>query len=138
MNWKEDPKMARIYGLIAIAILVSSVSRGFDYIIRPAQAIPFTQGVESAAPLWIWGTLLIFFGVLGLCGETWYHLGTCKWRWIPSFLAHSALAAILGVIGFSIVVDGIYQGWGWASGASLAVLAFVHFLCGYRRRDANK
>lgn len=133
IQWIEDSKMKRIYELIALGVLLSSISRGFDYIHRPSEALPFTQGVESAAPLWIWGGLLLCFGLLGLCGELWYALGSCKWRWMPSFIAHSGLSAILTVIGISITFDGMLQGWGWASGVNLIVFGYIHLLCSYRR-----
>lgn len=124
----------RIIDIIQIYILVAAVLRGCDYLARPQDVVFTTGGVHDAAPVWVWGTVLLSLGVLGLCGEVWFRNGTSRCRWVPSWTAHAGLCALLGVVGLSIMADAAAQGWGWAFGFNLFGFALLHFWFTVRRR----
>lgn len=128
-----------------IALLVEAIVRGINYIrVPPAARNPILVNVvEASAPVWVWGTLFITLGVVGLYGEAWLSgtetsPGQYNPRAWPSFIAHSALmCAYIGIaLGATLLVARQHPGYGWLDPYDLYGLALANWIFARLRRDA--
>jgi len=135
--------------LAQITLLVFTCIWGIDYLIgAPWYTL---QTVEKSMPLTLWGSLLLFFGLLGLAGEVWMIIGERRIfkghvcfllksanRWWPSFVAHAVLCAFCMGLGAGCVVEMVIndQLYGARIPAGLFTLAAVHWVGVQRRKHA--
>lgn len=125
--------------LLQIVVLVEAITRGIAYVTLPNSVLADTDVVNSA-PLWVWGSVFIAFGVLGLFGEALLsgvpidRNGTPR-AW-PSFIAHTGLMALYATLGLAYASAAV-AGETYLASAPGAVIgfAFVHWLFARRRKS---
>jgi hypothetical protein len=134
-------RYAPLLGLrvLQVVVLVEAIARGLAYILTPHTVLGRTDIVNSA-PIEVWGTIFIIFGLAGLLGEVLMSgyspasgIGANPRAW-PSFLAHSGLMIMyftLSLAYLEAAVDGDPSLS--SSPAAMLVFAYVHWLFARRR-----
>lgn len=110
MFWPRVTLGPQLTTALAVASLFSAASTGLDYIALPDPSIALTY-VERAAPLDLWGLLMVSAVICAVCG----------WLvqlWQAVFLAHMALAGFYCAFGVSALASVIspWEGYGWRTG----------------------
>lgn len=130
--------------LIQLIILVKSILRGIMYLaVQPNVAVELTP-LEQTAPLAVWGTIFITFGVLGLFGEA--LMSGCEIthmrsqgniRAWPSFIAHASLTILY--ITLAVAYSASVYRHNITSMAltpfDMLMLAYLHWLFARRRKS---
>ncbi|ASR86484.1 minor tail protein [Mycobacterium phage Changeling] len=127
--------------ILQLVILAEAVARGLAYILTP-QVVLSTTDITNSAPIQVWGSIFIFFGVMGFFGEALMSgigsidsTGSNPRAW-PSFIAHAGLMimyATLSLAYIGAVVDGEL---GLSSApAAMVVFGYVHWLFARRRKS---
>ena len=122
-------------------LFVAAILRGIDYVCRDhllavgAPQLWATNFAENAAPLWVWGLILIGLGVAGLIGELMYQWGQkkgCRSRLFrkgcfeTAWLAHCLLFACYTVFGICALISVFSQGWGWTAPVEILGYSLGH------------
>ncbi|AGS82714.1 hypothetical protein ANNAL29_33 [Mycobacterium phage AnnaL29] len=127
--------------ILQLVILAEAVARGVAYILTP-QVVLSTTDIVNSAPIQVWGSIFIFFGVMGFFGEalmsgvqTIDATGSNVRAW-PSFIAHAGLMilyATLSLAYFNAVFDGELSLS--SAPAAMVVFAYIHWLFARRRKS---
>jgi len=112
-------------------LFFAAAGRGTDYIMR------YLKGADSgptswtlrlimeAAPLWVWGALLLYVTVSGVFGEAWIAAGrrqmrlhsdvpvSLRDRTLPTYCAHAMGATLYFTFAIAALGPVLEQGWGW-------------------------
>lgn len=121
--WPRVPLAPGLTAALAVAALFGAASAGLDYLAVPAPSAALTY-VERAAPLDLWGLLLVFGVVFAV-------VGWVVRFWPAVILAHTLLAGIYAAFGISalVAVVAAWEGNGWRTGASwLCLQGVVHLV----------
>ncbi|QFG10048.1 membrane protein [Mycobacterium phage IdentityCrisis] len=122
--------------LVQLFVLTAAVVRGVDYLITPPGSSEVLNLIERAAPLWLWASVFIAFGLLGLAGEWWMSFGISTHRWIASYIAHAGLVALYLAVGLGALSDVLDRNppYGFRTPMEWMFIAAVHAIF-VRRRE---
>lgn len=121
--WPRVPLTPGLTAALALAALFSAASTGLDYIVLP-DPTPALTYVERAAPLDLWGLLIILTVVCAV-------VGWLVRYWPGVILSHTALAGAYVAFGISALfaIASHWEGNGWRTGISwLCLQGVVHLV----------
>ncbi|QFP94820.1 hypothetical protein SEA_MARSHAWN_34 [Mycobacterium phage Marshawn] len=130
--------------IVQLGLLTEAVVRGFNYIRTPlAETSVVYDAAQETAPLAVWGSLFLAFGLLGLAGELWMqHRGrrgtTLEWSHLawPSFVSHIGLMALFAAFAISAFVGVLTRSpvYGFVTPYDFVVFMLVHWAFARRRK----
>ena len=126
---------ASMVEVMRVFILLLAVVMGADYLHTPS-GLALLGWVSAAMPLSWWGWWFIIWGGCGIVGELLFAFSRWRCRWVATYVAHTALAALYAVFAVSAAMPTIKNGWGWWIPFSWIGLVLGHLLSRYLRRGA--
>lgn len=121
--WPRVPLTPGLTAALAVAALFGAASAGLDYLALPDPSLALTY-VERAAPLDLWGWLLIASVVIAV-------VGWVVRFWPAVILAHTTIAGAYVAFGISALVA-VWTPWvgnGWRTGISwICLQGVVHLV----------
>lgn len=112
--------------LIEKFVLLQAASRGLDYVLLPAAAVPVASlfVIERALPLWVWGCGFLGWALIAYVGMWWK-------RTPLAAIGHFSLGVIFTLFAIFSIAEIIGRDgelYGWRTGTSWAVAALIHFV----------
>lgn len=112
-------------------VFLAAVTRGTDYLLRDAVLAGSSEKnwalatAIAAAPLCVWGGLLVAVGLLGILGEV---LQVRRNRGLLVYVAHAFGAAMYLTLGVGIIISvaAAQQYWGWSGAVETIGYGLAH------------
>jgi hypothetical protein len=125
--------------LFQLWILFVAIVRGVALIADPDATIVYLGWPGGIEPAWLWGTLTIFLGVMGILGEFWMEWGKCPQRYLLSFTAHAGLTGayiVYGLSALNYVTEEVNKEPSIATAVEIFGYAFCHWIFVNRSKRA--